>query len=364
MTELRAEPGTAADRGFAESDSGLHLHLMEDMLLARRASERLWNLQRQGRITTVAPLTGQEAAIVGVVRALDLAHDWLVPYYRELVGMAALGDRFLEQIVSYWRGHPGGGRIPDGVLCLPPQISLGAQIPQAAGIAWALKIQNRPGVACTFIGDGATSEGDFYEGLNLAGVQRVPLIVVVLNNGWAISTPTWRQTAATSFAAKAEGVGVPGMRVDGNDVLAVVAATRSARARAVAGEGPTLLELITYRMGAHTNSDDPTRYVPETELAAWRKRDPIELFRTRLVDAGVWDDAAHQTLLDAVEARLERIIDAAFEPAVDANDALDHVTAVDSQRLARERAELAERLADGAPNTSKHGEGGSISWRA
>ena len=130
------------------------------------------------------------------------------------------------------------------------------------GSLGALKLQGKPGVACTFIGDGATSEGDFYEGLNLAGVQHVPLLVVVLNNGWAISTPTSRQTAAPTFAAKAEAVGVPSARVDGNDVLAVVVAARAARACAVAGEGPQLLELITYRMGVHTNSDDPTRYVP------------------------------------------------------------------------------------------------------
>ncbi len=226
MTEVREAPGTPAG---AASDPEINRQLMEDMLVARRASERLWNLQRQGRIATIPPLTGQEAAIVGVVRALDLDHDWLAPYYREPLGMAALGDEFLEQVVLYWRGHPDGGRIPDGVRCLPPQISLGAQVPHAAGIAWGLKLLGEPGVACTFIGDGATSEGDFYEGLNLAGVQHLPLLVVVLNNGWAISTPTRRQTAASTFAAKADAVGIPGVRVDGNDVLAVGEAARAAR---------------------------------------------------------------------------------------------------------------------------------------
>jgi pyruvate dehydrogenase E1 component alpha subunit len=359
MTELRAVAGTPPDDRSAESDHELNRHLMEDMLLARRASERLWNLQRQGQITTVAPLTGQEAAIVGVVRALDLSHDWLAPYYRELVGMAALGDEFLEQVVTYWRGHPDGGHIPEGVLCLPPQISLGAQIPHATGIALALKLQGKPGVACTFIGDGATSEGDFYEGLNFAGVLRVPLLVVVLNNGWAISTPVSRQTAARSFAAKAEAVGVPSARVDGNDVLAVVEAARAARAHAVGGGGPQLLELITYRMGAHTNSDDPTRYVPAAELAAWKERDPIEQFRARLREAGEWDDATHQALVDEVEARLERIVTAAFEHPLDPNAALDHVTAHDSPRLANERAEMAARVA-GEPDT---GENEDIAWR-
>jgi pyruvate dehydrogenase E1 component alpha subunit len=336
----------------------LSRHLLEDMLLARRASERLWNLQRQGRITTIPPLTGQEAAIVGVVRALDLEHDWFAPYYRELLGMAAFGDELLEQVVMYWRGHPDGGRIPDRVLCLPPQISLATQVPHAAGIAWGLKLQGKPGVACTWIGDGATSEGDFYEGLNLAGVQRVPLLVVVVNNGWAISTPTTRQTAAVTFAAKADAVGIPGVRVDGNDVLAVWEAARAARARAVAGDGPTLLELVTYRMGAHTNSDDPTRYVPESELAAWRERDPIDRLRARMTQAGEWDDTAHEALVAQVEARLERVLDAAFAHPVDPIAAFDHRTATDDARLARQRDELAVRLAR-APEDD-----GTVSWRA
>ncbi len=208
--------------------------LMTNMLVARRLSERLWNLQRQGRITTVAPILGQEGAIVGAVGALDLATDWLAPYYRDLVGFVALGDDYLESVVTYWRGHPDGGRAPDRAKVLPPQISLGAQIPHAVGLAWGLRLRGEPGVVCAFIGDGATSEGDFSEGLNLAGVQRVPLVVVVLNNGWAISTPTDRQTAATTFAAKAAAAGIPGERVDGNDVLAVH--TAMTRARGTRGE--------------------------------------------------------------------------------------------------------------------------------
>jgi pyruvate dehydrogenase E1 component alpha subunit len=358
MTELREAQSVPVG---TPSDAELHRHLMEDMLIARRASERLWNLQRQGKIATIPPLTGQEAAIVGVVRALDLEHDWLAPYYREQLGMAALGDEFLEQIVLYWRGHPDGGRIPDGVLCLPPQISLASQIPQATGIAWGLKLRGEPGLACTFIGDGATSEGDFYEGLNLAGVQRVPLLVVVLNNGWAISTPTARQTAAPTFAAKAEGVGVKSARVDGNDVLAVLEATREARAQLIAGNGPMLLELVTYRIGAHTNSDDPTRYIPESELRAWKERDPIDRLRARLTHEGTWDDAKHAALAEAVEARLERIIDAAFAHEVDPNDAFHHVGAVESSRLARQRDELAARVS--ARPEGQDGEGG-VSWRA
>jgi pyruvate dehydrogenase E1 component alpha subunit len=358
MTEVRDAPGAPPTHTDAAPTADLQHALMEDMLVARRASERLWNLQRQGRIATIPPLTGQEAAIVGVVRALDLAHDWLVPYYREQLGMAALGDEFLEHVVMYWRGHPDGGRVPDGVLCLPPQISLGSQVPHAAGIAWGLKLRGEPGIACTFIGDGATSEGDFAEGLNLAGVQRVPLLVVVLNNGWAISTPTTRQTAAPTFAAKADAAGVPSARVDGNDVLAVLDAARAARAHLAAGNGPMLLEVVTYRVAAHTNSDDPTRYIPQEELAAWRARDPIDRFRARLTDDGQWDDAAHGVLVAAVEARLERIIDAAFAHTVDPEAAFDHRNASDEPRLRGQRDELAARLA-GEATSDENG----VSWR-
>jgi pyruvate dehydrogenase E1 component alpha subunit len=376
MTDLRAardseasepdDPAGAHD-GRAAADPARRRAMLEDMLLARRASERLWNLQRQGRIATIPPLTGQEATAVGVVRALDLEHDWFVPYYRELLGMAALGDDFLTQIVLYWRGHPDGGCFPEHVRCFPPQISLGSQIPHAAGVAWGLKLQGLPGVACTWSGDGATSEGDFYEGLNLAGVQRVPLLVFVINNGWAISTPTTRQTAAATFAAKAEAVGVRATRVDGNDVLAVWDAAREARARAVAGDGPSVVEMVTYRMGAHTNSDDPTRYVPESELARWRARDPIDRLRAVMAAVDGWDDRAHDAMVASVDARLERVVDAALARPVDPLAAFDHRNEHDDARLATQRAELAARVgsAPAPDDPSEHAEAepGSISWQ-
>ncbi len=200
---------TAPQIGPPALDPGLAETLVSDLLFARRLSERMWNLQRQGRLTTVAPLAGQEAAVIGVVRGLDLTTDWFVPYYRDATGYGALGDEFVEQLLVYWRGHPDGGRIPDGVRSLPVQISLATQVPHAAGLAWGLKLRGTPGVVCTFVGDGATSEGDFYEAINLAGVQQVPLIVACINNGWAISTPTGLQTAAETFAAKGACGGDP-----------------------------------------------------------------------------------------------------------------------------------------------------------
>jgi pyruvate dehydrogenase E1 component alpha subunit len=366
MTDVETAPQSTSptpDAGFAET-------LMSDLLFARRLSERMWNLQRQGRLTTVAPLAGQEAAVVGVVRGLDLATDWFVPYYRDATGYGALGDEFVEQLLVYWRGHPDGGRVPDDVRALPVQISLGTQLPHAAGLAWGLKLRGTPGVVCTFLGDGATSEGDFYEAINLAGVQQVPLIVVCMNNGWAISTPTGMQTAAETFAAKGAAAGIPGVRVDGNDVLAVVEATREARRHAVAGDGPTLLELVTYRMGAHTNSDDPTRYVPDAELAEWRTRDPIERFGSELRRAGLWDDARHEAVVTAVEARLERIIERALAREVDPASALDHVVAEPSPRSLAQRAAIARRSgtgdADGESDDTESDDtpSGELSWRA
>jgi pyruvate dehydrogenase E1 component alpha subunit len=340
MTDLREAP-TGLRAG---DDRTARRAVMADLLLARRASERLWNLHRQGRIVTFPPLTGQEASVVGVVHALDLSCDWIVPSYRELVGLAALGDEYLVQVVSYWRGHPDGGRVPDGVHCLPPQIALGAQVPHAAGLAWGLQLRGEPGVACAFIGDGATSEGDFYEGINLAGVYRVPLLVVCINNGWAISTPSGEQTAAASFAAKAEAAGITGLRVDGNDVEAVADATRDARERAVGGGGPTLLELVTYRIGAHTTADDPTRYVPSADLEAWRAQDPIDRYAEVLRHHGEWDDDTRRALEDGAEERLERIVEAALAMPVPPVDAFDHLGATRGARLEEQRRELAEQV--------------------
>src|SRR6478735_4078199 len=358
MTDVETAP-VVVDPVLAEA-------LVSDLLFARRLSERMWNLQRQGRLTTVAPLAGQEAAVVGVVRGLDLATDWFVPYYRDATGYGALGDEYVEQLVVYWRGHPDGGRIPDGVRALPVQISLGTQVPHAAGLAWGLKLRGDPGVVCTFLGDGATSEGDFYEAINLAGVQQAPLIVVCINNGWAISTPVERQTAAETFAVKGAAAGIPGVRVDGNDVVAVLAATREARRRAARGDGPTLLELVTFRMGAHTNSDDPTRYVPDDQLADWRTRDPIERFVSELRRSGTWDDARHEAASAAVEERLERIIERALAREVDPAAALDHVVASPSARSLAQRAAIVERSGSGAGDEADatDRESGGLSWRA
>lgn len=319
--------------------------MLTEMVKARVCCTRLFNLQRQGRAGTFATLLGQEATVVGAVAALDPAWDWVLPQYRELVAFGRYGPEVLECAALYQRGHPGGGGIPAPIRVFPTQISLATQVPHGVGLAWAMRLRGEPGVAVPFFGDGASSEGDFYEAANFAGVLRAPVVFFLTNNGWAISTPLHKQTAAETFAAKAAAFGIPGVRVDGNDAFAVAAVVAAARARAVAGDGPTLIEAVTYRMGPHTTADDPTRYVPAGDLAAWEQRDPIRRLRTHLEGRGLWDERRHAE----AEAAATTTMDAAWakaEAATAAPDAFfDHVYAQPTPRMERQRAELRTALA-------------------
>src|SRR3954469_5199388 len=274
------------------------------MLRSRVCDERCFSLQRQGRLGVFSPVNGEEAAVVGSAWALDPARDWVVPQYRELPAMLRQGYR-LEQALHYYRGNPAGSRMDERVKLLPYQISLAAQIPHAVGLAWGLRHQGSDAVVCVYFGDGASSEGDAHEALNLAGVRRAPVVFVLQNNGWAISTPVRRQTAAPSFAARAEGYGIAGERVDGNDLFAVYDACTRAVARARAGEGPTLIEARTYRMGPHNTADDPTRYVDPVELEEHRAHDPIERVRRHLCAEGLIDEAAEERLVEELTAEFD-----------------------------------------------------------
>ncbi len=314
--------------------------MLVDMVTARIQAQRLWNLQRQGRVGTLAPIDGHEAAIVGAVHALDPDHDWVIPQYREPLALRRYGPEVLDRFLLYNIGHPAGGHLPAPLRVLPNQISLATQLPHAVGLAKGLTLQHDSGVVLVFFGDGSSSEGDFYEAGNFAGVLGVPVIFLCLNNQWAISTPTHLQTAAESFAAKAAAFGFPGVRVDGNDAGAVYDAVDTARDRARAGSGPTLIEATLYRLGAHTTADDPTRYVPPEDLEAARRDDPVDRLREELVALGLWDDAVNAE----VEAEALDIFDDAFERACAtplSDDAmLDHCLAEDTQRMARQRERL------------------------
>jgi pyruvate dehydrogenase E1 component alpha subunit len=312
------------------------------MLLSRRVDERAFNLQRQGRLGTFSPVHGQEASVVGSACALDPARDWVVPQYRELPAMLRQGYT-LERFFLYFKGNPEGNRMPEGVNLLPYQISLATQLPHAVGLAWGLRHQGLDSVVCVYFGDGASSEGDFHEACNLAGLRRAPVIFLLQNNGWAISTPVTKQTAAASFAARAAGYGLAGELVDGNDFFAVYEATSRAVARARDGNGPTLIEARTYRLGPHNTADDPTRYVDPAELEAHRALDPIARLRTYLQDAAVLEPGAEERMRAEIEREVEAALAAAeAHPGPRADQIFDHVYAQEPPRLSAQRRALAD----------------------
>jgi len=267
---------------------------------ARTFDERVIILQRQGRLGVFPPFRGQEAAQVGIALALRKS-DWLVPSYRETAAAIAFGMPLANLILS-WRADPAGWRIPDDVNMIQFYIPIATQIPQAAGIAHAQRIKGTDNIVAAFIGDGGTSEGDFHEGLNFASVFDAPVIFMVQNNGWAISVPTSKQMKVQRVALKAQGYGIPGVVVDGNDLVAVWSVAKEAAERARRGEGPTLIEAITYRIAPHTSSDDPSRYRTEEETAAWEKRDPILRMRGLLNHLGLWDEEKERGLTGELEA--------------------------------------------------------------
>lgn len=320
------------------------LAMLVEMIKARTASDRLWSLQRQGRIGTIAPIDGQEATTVGATWALDPQHDWVIPQYREPMAFGRYGPEVLRRFVAWAIGHPEGGHLPEPLRVFPPQISLATQILHAVGLAWAMKMRGEPSVVVVFFGDGSSSEGDFYEAGNLAGVLEVPVIFLCQNNGWAISTPTSKQTAADSFAAKAEAFGIPGVSVDGMDPIAVYEVVAAARERALAGHGATLIEAINYRLGAHTTADDPTRYVPGDELAAAKERDPIVLFRRQLEARGLWDRQLQQDAEDSGTASIDDAWNWASNLPLRQLDLFDNVFASPTPRQRDQRTQLAEHL--------------------
>jgi pyruvate dehydrogenase E1 component alpha subunit len=335
-SELVAEPPVIADAELVA--------VMAEMVKARVANGRFFSLQRQGRAGTYAPIEGQEAVVAGAGAALDPARDWVLPQYREAVALGRYGPEVLKTYALYQRGHPAGGHFPAPIRVFPIQISLAAQIPHALGLAWAMQLKGEAGVACVFFGDGASSEGDFYEAGNFAGVLGAPVLFLCVNNGWAISTPLHHQTAAASFAAKAAAFGFPGVRVDGNDALAMISVVAAARERAVTGGGPTLIEAVTFRMGPHTTADDPKRYQAPEERAAWESRDPIRRLRRHLEGRGLWDDQRQVDAVAAAEAEIDAAWAAAEATPVSPDHFFEHVYAEPTPRMVTQRAELRARL--------------------
>jgi pyruvate dehydrogenase E1 component alpha subunit/2-oxoisovalerate dehydrogenase E1 component alpha subunit len=276
------------------------------------------HLQRQGRIGFYAESHGQEAAVIGAVAALE-ARDYVVPAHRE-IGAALYRGLPLGKVVAQLFGNAddiGRGRqmpihqaAPRALNFIPPSSCVATQLPHAAGIAWAAKMRKDPIAVLAYLGEGATSAEDFHSGVNFAAVYKVPAVFLCENNQWAISTPASRQTASKTFAIKALAYGMPGVRVDGNDILAVYAAVSEAVTRARAGGGPTLIEAVTYRVHAHSTSDDPHRYRNEADEAAWTDKDPLRRFGTWLGATGVLDAAGAAAQRAEIEAEIAAAVGA------------------------------------------------------
>jgi pyruvate dehydrogenase E1 component alpha subunit len=331
--QVLAPDGTVPDGYEPSLSDDRLLAAFRLMLLSRAVDERAFSLQRQGRLGTFSSVNGQEASVVGSASALDPARDWVVPQYRELPAMLRHGYA-LTRFFLYYMGNPKGNEMPEGVNVLPYQISLAAQIPHAVGLAWGLRHQGGDGVVCVYFGEGASSEGDFHESCNLAGLRRAPVILFLQNNGWAISTPVSKQTATPSLALRAAGYGIAGELVDGNDLLVVHEATARAVERARAGEGPTLIESRTYRLGPHNTADDPTRYVDPDELDAQRALDPVVRLRTWLTARGTLTPAREEAMRSEIGDELAEAVRQAegFAPP-HADQIFEHVYAEPPARV-------------------------------
>jgi 2-oxoisovalerate dehydrogenase E1 component alpha subunit len=328
-----------------------HRRMLTDMVVTRRLDTELVNLQRQGQLALYASCLGQEAAQVGVASAMS-EQDWLFPQYREL-GMFVTRGVDPVGIAMMWRGAYHGGR---GLLehhTAPMCIVVGASSLHAAGFALGAKLDGSDDAVVASFGDGAVSEGDVHEALNMAAVFAAPCLFVVQNNQWAISVPMSAQTKSATLAQKAVAYGMRGVRVDGNDVLATWAVTDDALRRIRGGGGPVLVELVTYRRGAHTTSDDPTRYREDAELEYWTARDPVDRYRTHLITEGLWGDENEERATAAADEAARRLRREVYDaPSPPATELFDVVYTKPTKELERQRAQLEGELARGSSNGS------------
>lgn len=322
------------------------LRIYRFMRLARAADERMLNLQRQGRIGTFAPCTGQEAIVVTAACAMQ-DNDWYAGSFRDFGARLVLGEEISNSLV-YYNGYEEGNITPEAVggRLLPINIIIASQLLQAVGIAYAKKYRGEDSVVIAVLGDGGTSQGDFHEALNFAAVWKVPVVFIIQNNQWAISVPREKQTNSRTLAQKAIAYDMPGIQVDGNDVLSVHAAVTEAMDRARSGEGPTLIEAITYRLKMHTTADDPRKYRSEDEeIEAWTK-EPLIRFKKYIEDKGLWDDAKEEALEKETLAEIDTQIKK-FEALVDykQDTPFEHVYGTSHPEIERQHREFLDELA-------------------
>jgi len=326
------------------------------MKLARRFEERAIALQRRGEIGTYAPAVGQEAAQIGSASALA-AEDWMTTSFRESAAYLARGTP-VDRLLCYAMGMEEGAEVPEGSRSMAPSIAVGSQALHGVGIGWGQAMLGEEGASLVYFGDGATSEGDVYEALNLAGVYDARTVLFCQNNQYAISVPREKQSRAETLAQKAIAAGIEGIQVDGNDVLGVYAVTRAALSRAREGR-PTLVEAITYRRSMHTTADDPSVYREPEEERDWEAYDPIDRFETYLRERGVLDDDLIATIEEGVEADLEEGIERAMDEreSVDPAEMFEYAYADLPPWVQRQR-EAFEEGPEGASGADTGGEDG------
>jgi pyruvate dehydrogenase E1 component alpha subunit len=332
--------------------------LYRRLVFTRAVDERLVALQRQGRIGFHVGSLGEEASIIGSAFAMRPV-DWLFPCYREFGAALMRGlpfQRFIDNLFGNANDTVKGRQMPDHYTSREAHWAsisspVGTQITQGVGFAWAAKLKKEDLAALVYFGDGATSSSDFHSGMNFAGVFKITVIFLCRNNGWAISVPVEQQTASRTFAEKAAAYGMPGFRVDGNDIFAVISVVRQALERAVRGDGPTLIEALTYRMGGHSTSDDPTRYRASAELASWAAHDPIERLREHLNRRNLWDDSQEKAYLAEIEDTFRKAVDLAEKtPPPPLESMFDDVYARPPWHLTEQRDELLR-----GPRAPRHG---------
>lgn len=348
LYQVIREDGTADPGTDPFADRELLRRMFREMLRIRLTDERMLMRQRQGRIGFYGTITGQEATPIAVALATE-PRDWIFPALREAAIMLVRGfplEKWLAQVYGNEADLLKGRQMPSHMSAREVnQVAwsscIGPQIPQAVGAAWAAKLRKDDVVSVGFMGDGATSQPDFHAAMNFAGVAKVPCVLVCQNNHWSISVPTAKQTASETIAVKAHAYGVPGIRVDGNDVLAVYSKVREAVDRARSGGGATFIECVTYRMGPHSSSDDPTRYRSDEEVETWRRRDPIDRLERYLRAARVIEEGTRESLTEELNQEILAAIEKVEGLPPPARSTLfEDVYADDPWHLDEQRAEL------------------------
>jgi pyruvate dehydrogenase E1 component alpha subunit len=343
--QLLREVDVASLPTFVRNPAEL-LKMYKMMVLMRTFDTKAINLQRTGKLGTYPPAVGHEAAQIGAAAALQ-ADDVIAPVYREIGTQIWRGVRMVE-ILRYWGGDESGNNFAHTRHDFPWCVPIATQTLHAAGAAMAFKIRNEPRCALAYIGDGGTSEGAFYEAMNVAGVRKLPVVFYVVNNRWAISVPIAQQTAAQTLAQKGIAAGIPGIQVDGNDILAVRHVMEQALARARRGEGPTVVEALTYRLSDHTTADDASRYRPAGEVEQAWAVEPMKRLRGYIEHLHLWDDTQEQTYKqECMQLVEEAVKEYVATPKPPVSDMFDHLFANPPQRLREQRNEALklERIA-------------------